>query len=187
MLSKRLYVYKDSHNMTTSRFIKIVQNAIDIKEFTWAENFIEEYSAELSEDAAVNVRNFSYAQLNFSKGDYSKAIEFASLAKSLTFTQNFQTKMLKLKSCYELNYTDEILYQLDSYRHTLQKDELSPPDAKQKFSGFMTFLNKLVKLRNDEQTAEKEIQSVLNELDSIKEIYEKAWLTLKLKLLNNII
>lgn len=187
MLSKRLYVYKDSHNMTTSRFIKIVHNAIDIREFSWAENFIEKYSTELSEDAVTNVKNFAYAQLNFSKGDYSKAIEFASLAKSLTFTQNFQTKMLKLKSYYELAYTDEILYQLDSYRHTLQKDELSPSEAKQKFTGFMTFLNKLVKLRTGEQPSEKEIYSALSELDSIKEIYEKDWLMVKFKLLNNTI
>jgi hypothetical protein len=185
MLSGRLYVYKDSHNMTTSRFIKVVQNAIDIKEYAWAENFIEEYSGELSEDAVTNVRNFSYAQLNFSRGDYDKAIEFSSQAKSLTFTQNFQSKILRLKSYYELKFMDEILYQLDSHRHTLQKDNISPLEAKKKFHGFMLFLNKLVKMYLSEDKSTGEINIIINELKKEENIYERQWLEEKFNLLNN--
>lgn len=180
MLENNLYIYRESDNMTTSRFLKILQNAIDIKEFDWAENFVRDYSGKLSPDITANMKNYSFARIHLSKGNYDKAVEFASKVKFLTFNLNFQTKILKLKSFYEMKYYDEILYQIDSYKRTLAKDKISPVQAKGKFSHFITFLNKIIRVQLSGNNDRHEINLISNDVARTADIYEKPWLEDKL-------
>lgn len=183
MLKDKLYVYRESDHMTTSRFIKIAQNALDIKQYKWTEDFINAYSAELPDEVKKDVRNYSLAQLNFSKGNFDKAIEYASLVKLLTFNINFQSKILKLKACYEMKYFDEILYQLNSYTKTLNADIVSPEQAKNNFIAFMRMLGKIVRYSIKDEKSGQKIVTLTRELQTIQNIYEKQWLIDKFEML----
>lgn len=183
MLSEKLYVYRESDHMTTSRFIKIVQNAADIMEYKWAGNFIEEYSLKLPLETISDIKNYSYALLCYAKDEYEKAIEHSSKVKFLASNINIQSKILKLKSCYEMKYMDEILYQLNSYGKTLQNDIISPLPAKEKFHAFMQMLGKITRLSFKPNKAKTE--SLLIELEGEENIYEKQWLTEKLLEIKN--
>jgi len=88
---------------------------------------------------------------------------------------------VQLKSYYELGFIEEILYQLDSYRHTMQIDTVSPPNAKERFLGFLLFVNKLAKLRLSGKAERPDIDAIIKELKSFGSAYEKPWLEEKLE------
>jgi len=183
ILSSGLYVFRQSDSMDTGRFLRIVNNALVLKKYDWAEKFIIDYNEKLSDEVKENIIGYSMAVLNFSKSDYNKAIEYASKVKFTSFNLKFQTQVVQLKSYFELNYMDEILYQLDSYKHTLQKDNLSPPEAKEKFYRFMIFLNKIVKFYLSDERSMPEINAIIKELKESGDIYEREWIDEKLRLI----
>jgi hypothetical protein len=180
MLEKNLYESADSNYMHITRYWKIISNALALKEFDWTENFIREYSQRLHPETIEHMKNYGYSLLCFAKGDFGKSLEHASKVKSYVFNVNFETKAVKLKCNYELGYTEEIFYMLDSIKHSLNKDT-SPDWAKKRFENFIDFLERLVKLKLSERIPESEINLFKQELKNAEEVSEKQWLLEKLQ------
>ncbi|NOS86544.1 MAG: hypothetical protein HOP31_15525 [Ignavibacteria bacterium] len=180
ILEGGLFVFRESDSMDTGRFMRIINNALMLKKYEWADQFIDKYKLTLSGEVRDDAVGYSMAVLHFAKSDFSKAIEYTSKVKFTSFHLKFQTQIVQLKSYYELGFMEEILYQLDSYRHTLQKDKVSPPDAKEKFFGFLLFMNKLVKLKLSLKTEKPDIDEVLETLKKNMKVYEKLWIEQKL-------
>jgi hypothetical protein len=181
ILSGGLYMFREGDSMDTGRFLRIVNNSIALKKYDWTEKFIKDYKEKLSDEVKDDVIGYSLAVLNFNRSDYDKAIELASKVKFTSYILKFQTQILQLKSCFELGYIEEILYQLDSYKRTLKKDTTAPKDAKEKFQNFMMLLNKMVKVSLSEQPGRlNEITGLIKELDETKALYDKQWLEEKL-------
>jgi hypothetical protein len=181
MLGKNLYESSDSNYMHMVRFWKIVNNALTLKKFDWAENFINEYAPKLHPDSIEHMKNYTYSLLSFAKGDYEKSLEQVSKVKSYDFNISFNTKALKLKCFYELGYFEEIFYSLDSIKHSLKKDTASPDWAKSRFLNFINYFERLVKLKINESVEESETELLKDQLHKGGEMYEEQWLEEKLE------
>jgi len=174
MLSSNLYTSDDSNYLHVIAFRKIVETSLYLKKFDWTKTFIEEYSSRLPPDSIEHMKNYAYALLEFSKGEYGKAIEHASKVKFYEFNIKYASKIIKLKSYFELCYFEEIYYSIDSYRHTLKADE-APDWAKLRFLNFLTSLEKITKLRAENSSDEFEFKKI-NEVISCEDIFESDWL-----------
>ncbi len=179
MIKRNLYESDDSNYMHLIRFWKIINNSLYLKEYGWTENFISEYSPKLHPESIQHMKNYGYSLLNFAKGDYRKSLEHASKVKSYVINMNNETKVVKLKCNYELGYTEEIFYMLDSIKHSLSKDN-SPEWAKKRFENFIKYFEKLVKLKLNESISEYEISSFKHELQTAEDLTEKQWLLEKI-------
>lgn len=182
MLSTGLFVSQDLDYLPLLRFMNMIKNALLINEFVWTEEFISKYLNRLTKEFRNNMYHYAFALLNFRRGQFDEALENISMVKFEVYTMKFDAWALKLKSEFELNYYEEAFYSIDSYRHSLRNDTTSPEWMKARFSSFMNYFHKILKIKSDgEKVPDIEKEIFRDEISKSGELLEKEWLLEKLK------
>jgi hypothetical protein len=165
-------------------FINSIRNAAILHEFTWCENFIWKYKGRLNKDRLNETLSYSNALLEFYRKNYENALKHISTFNTERSTIKIEFRNIQLIIFYELNYTDELLSLIDSYKHFLNRDKDNTEKIKALSSEFIRLVSKLVKLRNDE-----DIESAIllkNEVMKNPYFNFKEWFLIKLdELINN--
>lgn len=151
-LEKKLY--KVGKHLTIYCARNIVWTAIYMKDFVWAEKFINDYKSDFSPSKEENEALFNYllSIVCFEKGDFSKSLEHISKVniETRTYSSKLDIKNLLLKIYYELNYIESSLHLVDSYRHFLRNNKHIIPKTYFKFeSNFINIMNKLLQIRSN--------------------------------------
>ena len=182
MFAEDLFTARDADFMPIISFERIVKLALDLKQPEWAENFINICISKIHPEYRIHVKNYCAAQLFFYNKDYLKTIELVSTVKFYEFHTKMSVRSIILKSYYELNYIEEMLYMLDSDKHT-SKDDLA--SWQKKFSNFLKFLERILKLKLNNQTDSALLSLVTEDLlnTDAEDIMEKKWLEEKLAIL----
>lgn len=84
-------------------FINIVNRACAMKEYLWAEEFIEKFSANVQNTNIKATKTLGKAQIESSKKNYSLVLQLLANTKYKNFEQEIRAKWLILSSNYELN------------------------------------------------------------------------------------
>ena len=168
------YSRKDKY-MRFVLFRNIVLTALDVKEFNWAEKFINEHSDKLKPSLKNSMMNFSLAELEFRKGNFEKSLEYLSQVKYDSFIFKRDVKLLLLNLYYELEFTEQAYFALDNTRRYLKTTSDITEEEKIMDYNFLNFYKKLLKQR--EIPDEAEIQVCINEIKKIRnEIETPDWL-----------
>jgi hypothetical protein len=122
--------------------------------------------------------NYTLAIANFASGNYGKSLTCLSAVNAKWDFIKFSIKRLVIQNYYELKYPEELMLQVDSFRHLLKNaDKISHAEKNSYmlFIKYITILNKL-QINPDELSAGK----LKREL--IKEPYfqRKDWLLEKI-------
>lgn len=149
MLEKNVPVLE--HNYFSYAFFNnIVTSALEMKEFDWAENFIEQYKHRLNDKFKDDVVNLCYAKQYYFLKQYEKALNSLSLCGT---NENVYYKLalkdLQIKILYELGHYETILSIIDSYKHFFQKNKIIVKPVKERYKIFLKNLNELIKLKNN--------------------------------------
>lgn len=87
---------------SSERFESIVRFSVQLKEFEWAENFIENYAVLLPAQQKEVTLTLSWAYYHFYKDEFEKVINLLLNINFTDISSKERTRILLLKSYYEL-------------------------------------------------------------------------------------
>lgn len=139
------------HNYFSYAFFNnIVTSALEMKEFDWAENFIEQYKHRLDDKYKNDVVNLCYAKLYYFLKQYEKALSNLSLCgNNENVYYKLALKDLQIKILYELGHYETVLSIIDSYKHFFHKNKLIVKPVKERYKIFLKKISDLIKLKNN--------------------------------------
>lgn len=158
-------------------FMIHVKIATRVREFEWAEKFMEKYADQLPDDEKDSCINFCRAYMSYYKGEYEMALNL--LSKS-NFSKNLlktQVRILMLQSYYELGYFDVIPSMIETFRKFLDRDKSIPGMYKDSFMRYLKLFGDLIRVRFSEKgkgrnleisTLRKNVEKLQSNLFGIK-------------------
>lgn len=174
MLENNYYKDDKVDILSVDLFRDILLQALELKKYKWVENFIKNYCDKVLPQYAGNMYNLAYAYINFSQKNYNQVIDFLNKINVNEFVFKFDIRNLLIKSYYELGYTEEILYQIHSYREFLRKNELVAELRRSRIENYLRFLKKLVLMKDKESAIN--IGYVKQQLLKAENVAYKDWL-----------
>jgi len=175
MLAEGLYSYHAGGEFILRIFRNIVHMAVLLKQYDWLETFIGVYTQKLPVDSQRNMQNLADALLFFEKAQFGESLDKLNRIDYQLFHYKIDIKNLQLKLYYELEYYEELISAVDSYRHFILNNKYISQRYRMLCSGFVNFLIKLNKLRTDEYSSEN-CRFIKNEIEASKGYLFKQWL-----------
>jgi hypothetical protein len=133
--------------ITLLGFRNIVLIAKEEKDYDWLISFLERNLDKIPKESRDNMRDFSYALLEYDKQNYPKALEFISKVKYEFFYFRYDVKNLLLKCFYELDMYEQALYLITNYKLFLKQNKNISKDAKRIYSQHIKSIEKITKLK----------------------------------------
>lgn len=163
-------------------FDLIIFRNIVLQSFTdadWVESVVIKYGDKLKAEYRDSMIALAYAYINFWRKNFSEAIDYLSKVTNVSVFIKADIKNLSLMIYYELNYFEEAMAMIDSYKHTMSKTKEFSEVFKTTFTNFTTYIQKIFRLREvfDEADATGLLKSVKNN----QNVINKFWLVEKIE------
>jgi hypothetical protein len=154
-------------------FLNVVTISLYMNDFKFAEEFVNKYSARLNPANAENLKNYSYANINFRRKEYGKTLQHLLKVNFDDMIQKTLVKNLTLKTYYEQNETEAFISVLDSFRRQLKRERYLPDDIKTLLTNFMDFIECLKEIK--EGNSQMDLEELKKNISS-SPAAEKKWL-----------
>jgi hypothetical protein len=132
-------------------FTNAVRNASYLKELKWAEQFVNEYKKRLEPGMKEEIIRYSIAMIEFNKGNFEAALKSLSKINLEISNMKIDIKNLLVLIYYELDYNEELLSLLDTYKHFLSRDKDLSKHARLVNGQFINFVSELLKIKMKEK------------------------------------
>lgn len=156
-------------------FKNIVAIGIRAEKYEWVHEFIENSKSELAEHERANAYTYNLAYYFFGTGSYKKAIASLQQVEFTDLYYQLDTRAILLKCYFELDDEETLLYHLAAFRIFLSRNKLISDYQRTTYRNLIRFTNQLVRNSNNQ----KKIQSVLREIDEVKQVADIGWLRRK--------
>lgn len=158
-----LYDSPESRNMSVLLFRNALIISIRVEELEWAENFVKNNISKLQKESADNMMNYSMALIEQEKGNFNKALEYASKVKMEFSNFKYDIKVILLSCYYELNEIEPALYQLTNFKLFLKQNKEISETGKETFIYFVNNYEKMLKLKmNFDEYGLKELEKEIS-------------------------
>jgi hypothetical protein len=174
MLEKNLYSIKNQSNFSILDFRLILFSAIRVKEYEWAEYFINEYYDHLVEDSRQKMLNFGYAFLFFERKEFLNSLSITNKLKFDSFVLYLDVNILRLQIFYELNYHSNAISLIDTFKHFLRNNKYVSEYVKTRHRNFLKLYSKLFKFNRNPVYHEMKILREM--IKDEKFLIKKNWL-----------
>lgn len=168
--------------MKVSDFRSTLIDALNVGELEWAENFIKNFTGKLHPDFMEDVSNYSISRIQYEKGNYDEALEFAGRVKINQITFKLDLKNLVAKIYYDTESIEPLYSLLNSYYQLISNSDSRNKDYLSRHKKFVKYLRNLAALRD--LTDNKIELGVLKENIEKDNVSAKSWL---LKKISNLI
>jgi hypothetical protein len=172
MINNDILKYKDNIDPTAYR--NIVISAIRVKDFKWAEWFIEAYKGKLDEKYRDNAVTFNLARLYYYKRElekvkrYLRDVEFDDLGYELS------AKAMLIATYYDTDDFTPLYSLLDSFYVFLNRNKKSIPEQRRRnYILLIKFVKKLMSINIHDKTA---VQKLRDQIEASGDIPDKQWL-----------
>lgn len=159
-------------------FGNAVAFAIKLKEYEWAENFIQEYKERLEEKERNSIVNFNLSRLFFEKGEYKTAQRLLMHFEYDDMLLNIIAKTMLLKIYYETDEFDALESLIDSMRIYLQRKEALDANRKQAYKNLLSLMKKMLHVNILSKGQREKFREVVVETNPLA---EKDWLLKQLE------
>jgi len=165
----------ENDHIPSSRFINLVDVACHLKEFEWANEFIENNSTYLEDSIRENAMQIAEARVCFAQDQFLKVIRILSTLNSKNIYLELRARGLLLRSYVELEEDKEfILNFCNAFEQYLRrKDELGPSIIK----GY----HNLVRITRYIISNKKSKEELSLMKDDMKELVCKQWVEKQIK------
>lgn len=150
-------------------FKQMLETALNLKEFEWAEKLILNHIADLKEEHREDLKNYSYALLYYGKGEHEKSLEYILNTDSKEVNFIIGLKSTQIKNYFELilkdkrneKYFENLLYSIDSCRHFLDNKKLTKENSEEGkyFLNNVSILARYLKNKDNEFELQKLIEN----------------------------
>jgi hypothetical protein len=179
---KKGYLHYEG-KISRTRYWMISNNALRVKNYDWALEFIEKYKFEIrDENKDRDVYRLNLANYLFGVKRFSECLD--NISATTPFTDYLLLgKRLELKSLYELR-SDLLSYKLDAFKMFLSRTSQKLLSESQRQMN-QDFANLLHQLSNSKPNDPKRSETILKRLQEKKQAAEWRWLLEKAKELKN--
>lgn len=168
--------------MKVSDFRSTLIDALNVGELEWAENFIINFVGKLHPDYREDVSNYSNSRINYEKGNFNEALNFAGRVKINQITFKLDLKNLIAKIYYDTESTEPLFSLLNSYYQLISNSNSRNEDYLTRHKLFVKYLRNLASLKD--LTDSKIELAVLRQNIEKDNVSSKSWLLKKIDNLN---
>ncbi|MBK8550208.1 MAG: hypothetical protein IPL53_03785 [Ignavibacteria bacterium] len=126
-------------------FLNEVKKAVRVNEFQWAEDYIEKFKDNLTEEKE-NTLDFCYGYISYKRGELDKALDYFSKANFSNFILKIQVKILLLQLCIDKKYYEQADLMIDTFRHYLSREKSILDSIKTSTLEFLKITSELIKM-----------------------------------------
>ncbi len=155
-----------------------VRLALDLKEFKWVKDFMENFKDILPSDSKNNVYFYNLALYEFEMNNFAKSLELLSKIKFDELYMKFDAKILQIMIYYEMNSEDSLDSSMEAFRQFLLNNKLLPDNKKESYSNFHKFFSKVILYRSGKNIIELERLKLL--ITPEIKILNKEWIVKKI-------
>ncbi len=138
----------EGNTISAEWFANVFLKALKANEIKYAEKFIADYKMMLAEKERSNIVNYAYAELEFAKNNFKKALVYLAKVKFNNVWEKLRVNHMYTKIHYDMNNSESFYYIIDSFRHII-KDEYSVNDyVKKLHENFIRYVAPLFRLKN---------------------------------------
>ena len=173
--------YRMGKYMTHITYFNTVITGLEVKEFKWVDEFIENYISELEEQRRDNAYSFCRALYFYHINNFDGALEMASKVVSDEMTYKHQLKSLYLKIYYDMNEIEPFYSNIDGYKHFINSERYVTAPTKPVFLNYINFAKKLFDIKNRIDEREYDFVKLKEEVINEKAMINKPWLLQKIR------
>jgi hypothetical protein len=159
-------------------FRNIILTATELNEGKWLEGFLKKYTGYITPELQDEINEFGKAFLLYSTNRFEEALEHTIKINYRHHVIQTDIIILRLKIFYQLNYVEESLYLIDSFKHFLVNNKSFSGEQKTVYMNFIKYLNKLIKERISNIATD--IQYLKNKIAGDLKVHSKHWLLEKI-------
>lgn len=168
----------DGKNMRLMLYRQALLTSLQVKEYDWAEKFVEDYSPRLPADIKENMYKFARAHIMFERGEYDSSLTILNKVDFEIFTLKYDLRNLMLRIYIELNYIEEALSLIDSYKRFIKNNKNVSEYYRTLVYNFLKYCKYIIDLRLQKESLRAD--EILNELEKENAVNFKPWLVEKI-------
>ncbi len=167
----------DESPLPEAVFKNIITISLGVGEYSWAENFIQQYATYLPPPIRENARSYNLAHVYFYLKKYDKVIELLRNVEYSDVVYALGSKNILLRTYYESDEWMALDSLIDSFRIYIQRNKLISKDLKREYINFINYLKKLGSLSTASDVSIAEFKKKVVETRSLT---SKKWLLEKI-------
>lgn len=178
-LFDKLNLYNQSSDrISISLYRDVFGVALMVKEFDWAQKYIERYSDFLEEGSMENERNYSLGRLLFQQKKYEDSIEYLSKVKFHQVYEKINVRFYYLMNYIELKSYQSAISMLNSIRQFYLESKEIPELFAVLIENSLKFFREIIRV---EENNKKLDYSVLKEAQNAGRYFQKPYILEKME------
>jgi hypothetical protein len=163
----------------------IVSAGLKAGEFAWCEDFIERYKPKVEPGERENAYTYNLASLHFEQQDYSKALRLLQYVEFQDVFYHLGSKVMLLKSFYELDEDEALSNLCDSFRIYLKRNKTLSQYHYTVNYNLVIFTRKIADLRrklplSPRKEGQKKLKTLRDKITESKEVSQLDWILKKI-------
>lgn len=146
-LENEYYKNRKTNFLPETLFRDILFLSIRLKKHELLKRLVTEFSLKLSPEERPNMFNFASSFYNYEKGNLGASLKYLNNIKLDYFIYKYDVKNLTMRIYYDLNYYEEVLSLIHSYRELLRKDEFLSNNRKLRHRNFIGILGRMTLIK----------------------------------------
>ncbi|MEM1328721.1 MAG: hypothetical protein AAGI23_22385 [Bacteroidota bacterium] len=168
-LSQRIF-YKGDY-LPAVHFRNIIKLALNLKQYKWAESFIQDYNDQLREEERADAMNYNLAEFYYHQQQYAKAmIHLQQALNAKEFVYKVNARILLLKVYFELAEEEPLLSLLASFKLLLRRNNNASKTIIDTRLNFCRLLTRIMRRPADED------QRLKVAIETTKPLTDRKWL-----------
>lgn len=146
-------------------FMQILGNALYLKEFEWAEKYIEEYAPKLKPSYQKPTKVLCYAHMFYLQKNYGKVLEYLSKVEFIDTLDKIYVRTLYIRTYYEMKEFETLRSYLETAKHFYEKNPHVSNVLRGNNIKFIGCMNRLLSAieSNDDFEMEKILKFIKND------------------------
>ena len=171
----------DKESLNPMHYKNIITVGLQTQNYEWTKSFIEQYTVRIPKEDQENAYNFNMAKVLFEQEQYQEVLELLNTVDYQNIQYMLGTKILQMKTYYELDEDQALEALIESFRVLLVRTTKIPKDLKTQYLEFLKYLKKLIYLNPYEYS---DFDKFKEQIVNNPKIARKKWLLKKLELKN---
>lgn len=141
----KIYPEHARYSLHIGFFRDIFVPTLNLKEYDWVENFVNEYSQYLNEDVRDNEQNYCHGVLSFKKGRHEKSLEFFSRVKPDYILVNINVRFYYIMNYIELKAFESARSALHAFKQFYKDNDDIPKKMFILIPDALKYLSEIIK------------------------------------------
>jgi hypothetical protein len=158
-------------------FKNIVSTGINVKKFTWTEQFIDKYAQRIPSTYQKNAVTFNKAQLYFYQKKFEKVIELLREVEYDDITYDINSRSFLVMTYFEMDEIEPLFSLIESFRVYLNRHKNIPAERRRYTIQFLKFVKQIA---NTNPRDKKRLSKLKAEIEMSQHVSGKTWLLEKI-------